>query len=77
MTKKEETVKVTVTLELPKKVHNFLLRFAAFLDVPLEEILRRELKGDIPGFYQNEVFLNNIESAIRNHDCAKYFQLDR
>ena len=47
------------------------------LGVPLEEILRRELKGDILGFYQNEVFLNNIESAIRNNDCAKYFQLDR
>jgi len=75
MSEKEETVKVTVTIELPKKVHEILEAFAKFCDVSLEEILLDQLEPDVRGFYQGEMFQNWIEYAIRNHGVAEYFHV--
>jgi len=72
---KEETVKVSVTVELPKNVHDVLERFAAFVGVPLEEILREDLERDIPGFYQSDTFDEWFRKALRSHGVAKYFQV--
>ena len=74
---KEETVKVTVTVELPKNVHKLLEDFATFAGVSLEELLRKELEGDLPGFWQNEMFQNWAKSAITKAGCAEYFQLNQ
>jgi len=75
MSEKEETVKVTVTIELPKKVHEILEAFAKFAGVSLEELLRGQLEPDVRGFYQNDMFVGWIEDTIKNHGCAEYFQL--
>jgi len=73
----EETVKISVTIELPKNVYNVLERFAAFVGVPLEEILRQELENDIPGFYQSEIFEVWFRKALRSHGVAEYFQVHK
>ena len=73
----EETVKVTVTVELPKNVHKLLEDFAAFAGVSLEELLKNELEGDLPSFWQNEMFQTWAKCAIKNAGCAEYFQLPK
>jgi len=72
----EETVRISVTIELPKNVHDVLERFATFVGVPLEEILREDLEKDIPGFYQNETFEDWFRKALKSHGVAEYFQVN-
>ena len=72
---KNETVKVTVTVEIPKKVHKLLEDFAAFAGVSIEDILKDELEKTLPGFWQNEMFQTWATTAITKVGCAEYFQL--
>ena len=74
MNKETETVKVTVTLELPKNVHKLLKNFATFAGVTLEEMLKDQLEPDIEGFYQNDMFREWVKYAIDNAGCADFFQ---
>jgi hypothetical protein len=74
---KQETVKVTVTVEIPKKVHQLLEKFAAFAGVSLEEMLRDQLEPDIRGFWQSEGFQDWAQYAIEEAGCAEYFQIEQ
>ena len=74
---KNETVKVTVTVEIPKKVHKLLEDFAAFSCVSLEETLKDQLELDVRGLWHSEVFYNWTESAITKAGCADYFSLNQ
>jgi hypothetical protein len=75
MSKKTETVKVTVTVELPKNVHKLLENFAAFAGVSLEDILRDEIEKSLSGFWQSEMFQAWAKTAIKNAGCAEYFEI--
>jgi len=70
-----ETVKVNVTVELPKNVHQLLEKFAVFAGVTLEDILRDELKKSLPGFWQSEMFQAWAKKAIKETGCAEYFEI--
>ena len=70
-----ETITLTVTVEMPKKVHKLLERFCAFTGVSLEEMLLDELNPNVKSFWQNEVFQDWLRTAIEDAGCADYFQI--
>ena len=72
-----EIVKVTVTVEIPKKVHKLLEDFSAFSGVSLEETLKDQLELDVRGLWHSEVFSDWTESAITKAGCADYFRLNQ
>jgi len=76
-TEKQETVKydLTVTVEIPKKVHKLLERFCAFAGVSIEEMLLDELNPEVKSFWHNEVFQDWLKVAIEDAGCAEYFQI--
>lgn len=70
----EETVKVTLTIELPKNVQKFLEAFAAFVGISLEDMLKDELETDIESFYQGGYFEGWSKRAFKTHGVAEYFR---
>ena len=74
---KTETMKVTVTVEIPENVYKLLKEFSAFSGVPLEETLKDQLESDVRGLWHSEVFFNWTESAITKAGCADYFSLNQ
>ena len=77
MSKETETVKynLTVTVELPERVNIFLERYAAFVGVSVEDILRSQLDAGVKDFWHNEVFQDLLTATIEDAGCAEYFQI--
>jgi len=75
MSKETETVKVTVTLELPKKIVSFLDDFCRFADTPLNELLREELMQVVKYFYQGGFFEKWIQKAFKSRGISEYFDI--
>jgi len=76
MSKETETINLTVTVQIPKKVHKLLERFAAFAGVSLEELLKKEADPDVCFFWHNEIFQKWVKHAIEASGCAEYFQVN-
>jgi len=75
LTEETETITLTVTVEIPKKVHKLLERFCAFTGVSLEEMLLDEVHPDVKDFWQNEVLQDWLKYAIEDAGCADFFQI--
>jgi len=74
-TEETTTITLTVTVEIPKKVHKLLERFCAFAGVSIEEMLLDELDPEVKSFWHNEVFQDWLKVAIEDAGCAEYFQI--
>ena len=77
MSKETETVSLTVTVEIPEKVHKLLENFATFAGASLEEMLKNQLEADVRGLWHDEIFYDWVQSAIEKAGCAGYFLLNQ
>jgi hypothetical protein len=74
MSKKEtETVEVTVTVELPKKVHDFLSDFCKFAGTTLTDMLQEETIVMIKNFYQGGFYEGLTKDTFKNRGVSEYF----
>ncbi len=73
----EETMKVTITVEMPKKVHDFLSDFAKLGGTTLNDILKDETETLIKNFYQGGFYEGWNEKAFKNRGVSEYFGLQK
>jgi len=73
MSKTEELEEVTVTLQLPKKIIDFMDDFCRFADTTIEELLKEELESTVKNFYQGGFFEAWCKKAFENRGVSEYF----
>jgi hypothetical protein len=71
---KTETVEVTVTVDLPKKVHDFLNDFCKFAGTTLTDMLQEETIATLKNFYQGGFYEGWSKNAFKNRGVSEYFQ---
>jgi len=73
----EETVKLTVIVELPKRVHDFLSDFAKFAGTTLKDLLNEEMESTIKNFYQGGFYQDWSKDAFKNRGVSEYFEFPK
>lgn len=68
---KEETVKVTVTVELPKKAKDLLEDFAKRVNTTIEEVFATSIRDVLSNFYGGDFYTAWTKEAV---DLAKQIE---
>ena len=71
----QESLKVTVTLKLPRNIRNFLNDFYQFANTTIEQLLKAELEQTVKDFYQGGFFEKWTRKAFKNRGVSECFEI--